>query len=346
MKQLYQVVSDESCRVKGQQSGGIIRKPSPMSWKVLPAFALLGLCAACARIQQTPDTSLTILTGGTGGSFYPLGEELARIYNRAVPHMRATAKSTVASVFNVLAIQEGKADVAFTQGDVAYLAYSRGTESWGFPHNRLRGIAVLWVNTVQLVVRRDSDIHKVSDLYGRRVGVGPKASGTEISSRTVIEGHRMKYGDVIPEFVSFSEVVSRMEARTLDAGFVVASYPVAAVSEMNSSFGIRLISISRDTANHIRTQYPFMRPVTIPGNTYAGQTDDIETVGIDNMLIDRDDLPGQLVYRLTKAFFDSLPSLAQVDLGAALIDPEQGATTPIPLHPGAARFYREREILR
>jgi TRAP transporter TAXI family solute receptor len=207
-------------------------------------------------------------------------------------------------------------------------------------------MAVLWVNTVQLVVRSDSNLHRFSDLRGRRVGVGPKASGTEISSRTVVEGHGLKYGDVIPEFLSFSEVVSRMEAGTLDAGFVVASYPVAAVSEMNRSFGIRLLPIGSDVANRIRTQYPFMRPVTIPKNTYSGQTDDIETVGIDNILICRSDLPEQLVYRLTKTFFDSLPELARTDLGAALIDPEQGPTTPIPLHAGAARFYREREILR
>jgi len=321
-------------------------KPIVMSWKVTAALAMLGMYAACRPAKPTPATSLTILTGGTGGSFYPLGEELARIYNRAIPGMRATAQSTVASVFNVLAIEQGKAEVAFTQADVAYLAYSRGTESWGFPHGRLRGMAVLWVNTVQLVVRRDSDIHKVSDLHGRLVGVGSKASGTEISSRTVIEGHGMKYGDVIPEFLSFSEVVSRMQARTLDAGFVVASYPVSAVSEMNAAFGIRLISITPDAANRIRTEYPFMRPVTIPRNTYTGQIGDIETVGIDNILICRADLPEQLVYRLTSTFFDSLPILAQADLGAALIDPEQGPATPIPLHPGAARFYREREILR
>src|SRR5262249_12737106 len=97
---------------------------------------------------------------------------------------------------------------------------------------------------------------------------------------------------------------------------------------------------------HIRTQYPFMRAVTIPKNTYAGQSEDITTVGVDNLLICRADLPEQLVYRLTKSLFDSLPDLARTDGAAALMDPDQGPITPIPLHAGAARFYREREILR
>ncbi len=249
-------------------------------------------------------------------------------------------------MFNVQAVQQAKADVAFTQGDVAYFAYRRGTESDPRPHTKLRGIAVLWVNTVQLVVPRNSNVHVVDDLRGRRVGVGSPGSGTQIVARLVIEGHGVNYGDVKAEQLSFSEAVERIEQKTLDAAFVVASYPVSAVSDMNTAFGIRLIPVSRRIVDRIRTDYPFMKPMLIPGDTYAGQEGDLDTVGVDNILVCRDDLPEELVYQLTRVLYDSLGQLATADAAARLIDPEQGPTTPIPLHPGAARFYREREILR
>jgi len=202
------------------------------------------------------------------------------------------------------------------------------------------------VNTVQLVVRRDSDILAVRDLRGKRVGVGSQASGTELAARIVIEGHGFKYADVKAEFLSFSEVAERMAARALDAGFVVASYPVSAVTEMNASFGIRLVPVEPEIIGRIRSQYPFMKPMLIPRQTYAGQSADVETVGADNILVCRADLPEDLVYQLTRVLFDSLQELAGTDVAATLIDPDQGPTTPIPLHPGAARYYREREILR
>ena len=287
-----------------------------------------------------------MLTGGTGGSFYPLGEALAGLYTQKIPSIRMTAQSTVASVFNVQAIQQGKADVAFTQGDVAYFAYRRGTEADPRPHTKLRGIAVLWVNTVQLVVPRTSEIRQVRDLRDKRVGVGSPDSGTQIVARLVIEGHGMKYAQVKSEALSFAEAVQRMEKNSLDAGFVVASYPVSAVSAMNSTVGVRLIPVEPKVVDRIRSDYPFVKPMLIPAGTYRGQDRDLNTLGVDNILVCREDLSEDLVYQFTKVLFDSLSALTETDPAARLIDPEQGPTTPIPLHAGAARFYREREILR
>jgi len=289
---------------------------------------------------------VTILTGGTGGSFYPLGAALADIYTKRIPAVRAVALSTVASVFNVQAIQQGKADVAFTQGDVAYFAYRRGTEESPHPHTKLRGIAVLWVNTVQLVVPKDSSVHRVTDLTGRRVGVGSPASGTQIVARLVMEGHGIDYAAVRSEQLSFAEAMGRMENRTLDAGFVVASYPVSAVTDMNTAIGVRLIPVERAMVDRMGSAYPFIKPMVIPAGTYMGQASSLNTLGVDNILVCRDDLPEELVYQLTKVLFESLGQLSESDAGARLVDPENGPTTPIPLHPGAARFYREREILR
>jgi TRAP transporter TAXI family solute receptor len=308
------------------------------------AFAVLTACSPGP--EAAPARRLTLLTGGTGGSFYPLGIALAEVYSRRIPDLQVTAQSTVASVFNVQAVQRAEADVAFTQGDVAYVAYRRGTDADPRPHTRLRGIAVLWVNTVQLVVPRSSTIRSVEDLRGRRVSVGSPGSGSQIVARLVIEGHGINYNEVGAEQLSFSDAVVRMQRKTLDAGFVVASYPVSAVSEMNAAFGVRLIPVPRKIVDHIRSEYPFMKPMVIPRGTYEQQAEDLNTVGVDNILVCRDDLPEELVYQLTRVLYDALGELSGADAAARLIDPEQGPTTPIPLHPGAARFFREREILR
>jgi len=308
-------------------------------------LALVVLTPACHKSEPTPPVPLTILTGGPAGSFYPVGRELARVYNETLSSVRANTVSTAGSA-KVFEVQHDRADIAFTQADVAYTAYWRGTERDPAPHDHLRGIAVLWVNTVQVVARNDSGIYSFEDLRGRRVGVGGKGSVTERAARIVIEGHGMTFGDLVPEFQSFPDLVAEMLHGSVDAGFMMASYPVSILEDLNIRVGIRLLAIEPDVANHIRSSYPYMRRVTVPAHTYTNQVEDVATVGIDNLLVCRDDLPDALVYQLTKTLFQSLPMLAKGDPAARLIDPDQGPTTPIPLHPGAARYYREREILR
>lgn len=310
----------------------------------LAFFLILG--AGCGPGAREPVTLLTIATGGTGGVYYPLGGALARLYTDAIPGLSASAQATVASVFNVQAVQQGKADVAFTQADVAYLAYSSGTPSIPRPHSSLRGMAVLYVNTVQIVARADGEIRSVRDLQGKRVGVGAPGSGTEIAARIIIEAHGLNYGDVKADFLSFSEVAAQLQDRTLDAGFLVASYPVAALTDAATTVGVRLIPIQPDAIARIREEYPFFKPVIIPKGTYRGVGTDLPSLGVDNLLVCRAELSDSLVYQLTRVLFESLPQLVDTHSAARNIDPNDGPTTPIPLHPGAARYYRELELIR
>jgi TRAP transporter TAXI family solute receptor len=318
--------------------------------RILVALGLWLVCvcvpAGCRPAAPRPITTLTIATGGTGGVYYPLGDALARLYTRSIPDVRATALATVASVFNVQAVQQGKADLAFTQGDVAYLAYAGGTAEIPRPLTNLRGMAVLYVNSVQIVARADSDIRSVRDLRGKRVGVGAPASGTEAAARIIIEAYGLRYSDVKADFLSFADTADQLENRTLDAGFLVSSYPVAALTEATTKVGIRLLPVETEVFRRMRETYPFFKPVTIPKQTYRGLEADLPTVGVDNLLVCRADLPDDLVYQLTRVFFESLPALARTHVAAQAVDPDEGPTTPIPLHPGAARYYRELELLR
>lgn len=307
------------------------------------AAALVALGMACGAPQDR--TYLTIATAGTGGVYYPLGGALAQIYSAELPGVIASAQSTVGSVFNVQAVQQGRADLAFTMGDIAWFAYDRGTDSDATPHRKLRTLAVLYENTVQIAVRQDSDIQTVADLRGRRVGVGAPGSGTEVSARVIIEAHGLSYGDVTPDYLSFAEVAAQMQDRTLEAGFVTASFPVSAITDASMTVGVRLLPVVGEALSRIEAQYSFFHPITIPAGTYRGQTDDVSTVAVDNLLVVSEDLDEQLAYDMTRLLFERREDLVRAHVAARDIDAARAAAAPIPLHPGAARYYREQGLL-
>lgn len=302
--------------------------------------------ASCTSPMSTESrTVLRIATFEAGGIYHLLGTALAGIYSSRVPGVSASAHSTAGSVFNVHGIQEGNFDVAFTLGNVAYLAYQRGIDSDRQPHRRLRGIAVLYEGVMQIISRADSGIRRVEDLRGHRIGVGTIGSGTELAARIVIGAYGLSESDLTAEPLSTDQVLAGMRDHTVDAGFVVASYPYPAISDADTSVGVRLIPIERHVVSRIRADYPFFRPTVIPVDTYH-QPGEVETMGVDNLLVCRSDLGEELVYRLTKELFGALPELRRLHTAAAQIDPDKASATPLPLHPGAARYYREREILQ
>lgn len=317
--------------------------------RVLGVVLSAGLCVAACGVQGAPpaEQSITILTGWTGGAFYPLGAALAEIYSREIPGMRATAQLTMASAFNVQSIQAGKAELGFSQSDVAYSAFKRGLEGDRQPYSRLRSMAVIYVNTVQIVVRKASGIRGLADLRGRRIGVGGEAgSGTETATRTIIESYGLGYKDVQPVFVSFAEAAKGIQNGSLDAAVMVSSHPVSAITEIYDPAQVELISLDGAAVHRIRSRFPFFKTVIIPPGTYRGQQRAVQTIGVDNLLLCRDSLPEDLVYRMTRIFFERLPSLAKDYVTARMINPDQAPATPIPLHPGAARYYRERELFQ
>jgi TRAP transporter TAXI family solute receptor len=312
-------------------------------WAALIVAVWLVACSPPAAPRPMP---ITIATGGTGGVYFPLGDALARRFTEQIPGVAASAVATVASVFNMQAVEEGRADLAFTQGDVAYLAYTTGTSSNPRPHGNLRGMAVLYVNAVQIVTRADSGIHGMQDLRGKRVGVGAAGSGTEIAARIIIEASGLRYDEVHADDLGFAETAAQLKDRTLDAGFLVSSYPVAALTDATATMGLRLVPVDPAAVWRIREAYPFFKPVTIPEGTYRGQDTDVPTIGVDNLLVCRAGLSDELVHQMTRVLMESLPTLTSAHVAARGIDPDQAPATPIPLHPGAARYYRELELIR
>ncbi len=310
---------------------------------VVSLAACLSTCAGPPK--EAPTTVVRLTIGARGGSLFPLGEALARAYEASLPGLRIEAHERTRSVSNVEAILRGDADLGFAYADVAYTAFVGHMEGLTQPTARLRGIAVLQLAPVHLVVRGNSGIDSVNDLRGRRVGLGQPASSSALTAGIVLKAFNVDRVSVETQAMVFDEAAVRLVNGSLDAFFVTGSYPADSVS-VAARAGARVLPLSGGVIDQLRHDYPFLRRAIIPGGTYPGQPEAVETVGVDNLLVCSARLDESLVYSLTKRFFEVLPSLLPYQDSLRLVDLEQAPATPIPLHDGAARYYRERELER
>jgi hypothetical protein len=248
---------------------------------------------------------------------------------------------TAGSVANVDALQHGNADVGLSYADVAYMAYVGRLDRREEAFAELRGMAVLELAPVHLVVRAGSAIADAASLRGRRVAVGPTGSGSALTAQIVLRALGIDATAVLVEPLKYNEAAARLAAGTIDALFVTGSDPVDAV-RVSTQAGARILPLGGPAIERLRHDYPFFRPTVIQGGTYPGHPAPIRTIGVDNLLLCRRGLDESAVHDLTEHFFLQWPSMRI--LGG--MDLEQAPATPIPLHDGAARYYRERELER
>ncbi|HZI80530.1 MAG TPA: TAXI family TRAP transporter solute-binding subunit [Vicinamibacterales bacterium] len=312
--------------------------------KGIAASLLVLLCAAgCSSGAAAPRPQQLTLWSGIAAGFTA---DLIKRFNSAIPQTHIDLQATAGGVVVVSAVDSGQGQLGLAQSDVVYLAYRRGIEKNLYPHKNLRAIAVLWVNNFYVLVRRDSRFRSIDDLKGQRVGVIRPGTSGEFSTRIVLGAHGMSYDDVKPIFEPTDDLVPKLGTGELDAVFSANPLPLAAARTLSETVPLRLLPIGPAVTKQLRGSYPFLRPVTVAANQLHGQDQPIETLGAEWLLVCRSDLSEDLVYQLTRTFFAQLPAMARTHGEAALIDPEQAPATPIPLHAGAARYYREREILR
>src|SRR5690606_24014925 len=314
------------------------RRTRRTSW-ALWGMAVLALVVALAPAAMAQTQFLNIATGGTAGTYYPLGGAMAEIFNQNVPGVDASVQATGASVANVNMMAQGQVDLALIQNDIAYYA-DQGLEMFRSPVRNLRGIANLYPEVIQIVARADSGIRSVADLKGKRVAVGDAGSGTEANARQILAAAGITYNDITVRYLSFAEASNNLRDGHIDAAFVTAGIPTAAIQDVAAGRDIVLVSVGADLAAALQEEYPFYIPVTVPGGTYSGVNDDVPTVAVGAMLAVRAELSEDLVYNLTKALFENLPRLAQAHVrgGDVSLETAQDGMS-LTLHPGAARYY-------
>ena len=313
-------------------------------------LALAGALAVSTVLAGTvasraADQFINVLTGGTSGVYYPLGVALSTIYGNNIPGVRSQVQSTKASVENLNLLQQGKGEIAFALGDSVKLAWEGNTEV-GFPGklDKLRAIAAIYPNYVQVVATKDSGIKTLADLKGHSLSVGAPKSGTELNARAIFAAAGLKYDDLSrAEYLPFGELVELMKNRQLDATLQSAGLGVASIRDLASSIPITIVAVPADIVAKIGA--PYLSKM-IPAGTYEGQTADVETAAIGNILVTRSDLDDETVYQMTKALFEHLDDMVAAHAAAKGITLENATKgLPIPLHPGAERYYKEKGVM-
>jgi TRAP transporter TAXI family solute receptor len=296
-------------------------------------------------------------TGGTEGTYYPIGGLIAHAISNppgsrpcdrggscGVPGLVAIAQSSNGSVANINAMRSGALESGFAQSDIVHWAYT-GT---GIYENRgrvesLRLIASLYPESFHLVARDAAGIRSVKDLKGKRVSLDEPGSGTLVDARLILEAYGLTEQDIVAEYIKPAPAIAKIIANQLDAFFIAAGYPTSSVAELTATAGARLIPIDGPEAQTLLDKYSFFVKDTIPDGTYAGNGA-IDTISVGAQWVVSEKVDEQLIYNIVRALWN-VNTRKLLDKGHAkgkqitLENALDGIS--IPLHPGAERFYRE-----
>ena len=278
-------------------------------------------------------------------TFNRLGRELATAFAKQMADVQFAAVETPGSVRNIELLERGEADLALSLADVAYLGYHGELPPKSRPASEVRGIAVLHHSRVHVLARAGSAIRSIADLKGRTIAIGPPGSGTAETSQLLLAAFGLPRSAVALRSLPFADVTAALTRGEVEASIIVAGDPVDAVSRATAA-GARLLDIIGPKALALRTQYRFLRVDVIPPKTYRGQDSTVQTLGVDVLLLCRAGLDASLVRRLTATFFAALPDLATRLNYLRGMDLRRAPATPVPLHTGAALYYREQELAR
>ncbi|MFQ6240758.1 TAXI family TRAP transporter solute-binding subunit [Sinorhizobium meliloti] len=305
------------------------------------ASASIALSAASTGAAEF----INVLTGGTSGVYYPLGVALSKIYGDKIEGVRTQVQATKASVENLNLLQQGRGEIAFSLGDSVKLAWEGNTDA-GFkaPLDKLRGIAAIYPNYIQIMASKESGIKTVADLKGKSLSVGAPKSGTELNARAILGAAGMSYDDLgKTEYLPFAESVELMKNRQLDATLQSAGLGVSSFKDLATSLDVQMVAVPEEIATKLGAPYI---AATVPAGTYQGQDSDVQTVAVVNFLVTHSEVSDETAYQMTKQLFENIPALTAAHKAAENIRIEDALKgMPIPLHPGAERYFKEKGLL-
>ncbi|WP_442934495.1 TAXI family TRAP transporter solute-binding subunit [Micromonospora sp. CPCC 205546] len=311
-------------------------RPRPVHPPALPALLALLLLVASpglAGCQDAPDppVRIRIATGSPTAVYHAFGQSLAAVLNRELPDVRASVVVTAASAENVRLVGAGEAELGFTQADVLPAAPAA--------HPSVVAVARVYDDLLHLVTTAGGPVRTLADLRGRRVSVGAPGSGTEITAVRVLEVARLGGDRVRQERLGLDDSVAALRAGTIDAFFFSGGLPVRAVKQLTDGSATRIVDLGEWTGPLRESNPEVYVSRDIPRSVYG--TDPVTTVANPNFLIVRADLPAPLIREVTRLLMERRQELAAAHPAAGRMSPRSAiATAPLPLHPGAADWYR------
>ncbi len=312
--------------------------------KIISIVLCLTLALALVACGGASTTKMTMGTGGTAGTYYAFGGVLSQ-YIKNHAGIDVTVVSTDGSKANIQGIAAGDYQLATVQSDVMAYAWqgNRSFETDG-KVDSFRVVAGLYAEAVQLVTM-DPAIKSVADLKGKAVSIGAPNSGVYFNAVDVLAAAGMTVEDIKPQYLSFADSADGLKDRKIDAAFIVAGAPTAAISELCATNEAYLVPIDGDIAKKLMESSPFYTAYTVPANTYSGQTEAVTTVTVKATLIVSESASEDAVYDLTKAIFDNASAIANENGKGAELSVENATSgMTAPFHKGAAKYFAEKGV--
>ncbi len=289
---------------------------------------------------------ISIATASMGGSYYPIGVGMSQIFTAKVPGIEPKVEVTGGATENPKLVGAGESDIGFTNANLAYAAYSGTALFKDKKYDKLRlmfsGVAP---GTFHIAVRADSDIKTFADLKGKKVAMGPQGGGGLTIMPDILAIFNLKMEDVKTSLLSYDEGIQSLIDKQVEAAMVQAPHPAPSIKTLEGSTKFRLIELTDEQRDALVKKYPYYNKVDISAETY-GLGSVVKTIGSSNVVVTNSDLDENLVYEMTKATFENLAQLHKVHPSAASISLQDAVTDLIPLHPGAAKYFKEKGVIK
>ncbi|MGP2657495.1 TAXI family TRAP transporter solute-binding subunit [Malaciobacter sp. WC5094] len=301
------------------------------------------------------ESKYVIATASTGGTYYPVGVGIATIASLKLAKKHKTTFSAITSAGsgeNVDMLQKGEVNFAILQGLFGSMAWQGKAKYDGQPKKNLRSITMLWQNVEQFTIRKEfaktGNINDLKNLYGERFSIGGRSSGSRVSAETIMSSLGIDFNKMNIQYLGYTPSSTALQDGKIDGMNTPSGPPTSAVTNAFASIGndkIRVLDFNEKDLKKINDNYPVWTPFTIKAGTYPGQTKDINTIAQPNLLVVTKDTPEETVYLLTKTIYENLPFLNSVHKATKAMSLDKAISgLPMPLHPGAARFYKEQGI--
>lgn len=314
------------------------------SFRTVLAVAILSIFAFSAA--SFADTFINISTGPTGGTYYPVGSGIAKIWTDKIPSIKSTAQASGGTRNNIQLMEKGNAEVIFADG-LYYDAYNGFASYKGEPKKFMRGLVPLYPEAVHIVVLKNSGIKKIQDLKGKRVSVGAVGGSVTLTAESLFKFAGLDpEKDIKREYLGHSESVFALMDKQIDAAITVGAVGIASVVEPMTLGIVNLIDVSDDLVAKMIKQTPYFAKMTIKAGSYKGQTKDIHTFSSPNILAVNEKVDENTAYLMTKTLFENKASLVTISARMTAMDPTSVKDIRIPLHPGAAKYYKEKGLIK
>ena len=298
-----------------------------------------------AKVQKTV---INFPTAATTGAVYPLGAAMCNMWNTKLPNVRASAQASAGGIANLNMLADGEAQLGVAVTSIMYESFNGIGSFEGRANPNLRVMIGLYSNPNQVVVTDNSGINSLADLVGKRFASGAPGSTTEVETSIHLKTTGVDYPDALKvQYIGFTEAIDLMRNKQLDGAWIMAGIPNAAVTEMLSTAGGKLLNIDKSLIDALKMKYPWYGAYTIPAGTYPKQDKDVLTSAIKITVCTDARVDDDVIYELTKSFWENFEELKATQAPLKKVDPKDAVKdlAGLPLHEGAARYYREIGLL-